>query len=758
MEAKSGLRMRMLRWLVVPVIALAVLTVFLTWDGPQQQPPAEAASGGPEMRLAVTGSTACPPGTPAGYICVAASANFTLKVAVIARPTEGYILAQAFIDYGTFNPTASEDGAGPGTCNDGIDNGGGDGADRFDLNPSPTGNCVSKPLVYTPAASASTEIVWPDCLAATALRNEAGRGLVSHGCLTGILPPQPASTYTGDIISLAMKCSAAFTTTTVRLLAEGDPIAGTSGALFAKPGGVQVVPKVGNKTIRCLGPTPTPTFTNQPTPTHTPTPSNTPTPTNTFTQAPPPSDLPDVQVTKVDLTDPVEAGAEFTYRVRVESVGLQTVTGVTVTDTLPPGTTFVPPADPFSFTHTASCSHLAGVVTCSITRIGGGTGMATGEAIRIDIKVIAPVPAEDTRISNTVTVQATNELVHTLGNNKDIEETVILAPRSDVTLNKVGVPTFIVNAPANVQYTLEAINNGPHAAQNVVITDTLPPGTQATFVSASAQCGAPSGGQVVCNMGKIQPGGNAIATITLTALPVTQDALLKNSARVSADNELFMNTGNNLATDNTPIIAPPPQLVVTKDDSQDKVLRLGFFSYIITVQNQGGGDALNVTVSDTLPTSSVQIFQKFIRHTKFISAVGATCAQVGNSDKIQCTLPIVNANSQVQITLNVRAPTILVSQTVTNNVNVSTPNPFEPPEGNQDSETTQIKACFDVNGDLIVDLANDIFETIQHYGLYSTDPGFDTIYDFDGDGFIGLANDILPVIQNYLQDCSLLLL
>jgi uncharacterized repeat protein (TIGR01451 family) len=748
MEGKNGRRTTVLRWLALPAIALAVLTVFLTWDGPTQAP-AEAVSGGPEMRLAVTGNVACPGGTPAGIISVAASGNFSLKVRVITAPAGGYILANSFIDYATYNPAASEDGAGPNTCSDGIDNGGGDGADRFDLNPGTTGNCVSKPLVYNPTAGASTEVVWPDCVAATALRSETGRGLVNHGCLTGLLPPVPVSSHTGDIVSLSMTCSAAFTTTQIQLLPEGDPVAGTSGALFVTPPNTQIVPKVSGVTVRCLGPTPTNTNTPPPA---TNTPTKTPTPTNTFTPLPPPSERPDVRVTKVDLADPVDSAANIKYQIHVTSVGQQTATSVKVFDTLPPGTTFVT-YSAFSFNHGANCTHAAGVVTCNIT----GGGMAPGDEIFISITVTAPIVASDERISNLVEVTSTNEPFENFGNNKDIEETVILAPRADLTVQKVGEPTFVDPAPDDIEYTIVAINNGPHDAENVVVTDTLPP-DDVSFVSASPECGAPAGGEVVCDLDTIVAGGQKIVTITLTALPVTRNTILKNSVFVSADNELFTDTGDNLATDNTPVVAPPPELSITKTDSADKVLRFTLYSYSVTVVNDGGGDALDVVVSDTLPSASVQIFAKFIRYATFISAVGADCEQVGMTNKITCDLGDVDANSQVKFTINVRAPTLLVSQTVNNHVTVSTSVPDEDPSDNSDDETTEIKACFDTNGDLVVDLPNDIFQTIQHYGLYSTDVGFDPIYDFDGDGFIGLANDILPVIQNYLQDCSLLLL
>ena len=232
--------------------------------------------------------------------------------------------------------------------------------------------------------------------------------------------------------------------------------------------------------------------------------------------------------------------------------------------------------------------------------------------------------------------------------------------------------------------------------------------------------------------------------------------MLKNTAFVSADNELFVQTGNNSAGVNTPVIAPPPDLVVTKTDSADPVLRLGFYSYSITILNQGLGDALNVVVIDTLPTSSVFTYKKFDRPATFISATGAVCALIPN-DKVECTSDALLAGQQAKITRNVRAPTLLVDQTITNNVTATASDPDENPAGNNASETTDVIACFDVNGDGIVSLFGDILAVINAHGLEVGDPGYDVIFDFDGNGDISLFGDILPVLLHFGQDCTLLI-
>ena len=737
MKDNTKRKRMVLRFLFLPAIMLAAVAIVLTWQQPAQDR-AEAASGGPEMRLSVkSGPTTCPLGTGPDTTCVMAGDPFTLAVEVVGIPDPaGYILAQSFIDYGTFNPSASEDGAGPNTCSDGINNGDPDLADRLDS------DCVTVDLIYKPEAAAADEFAWPDVEPATALRFELAPGLVQHGGLTTLLPPQPPSFYLGNLIILDFTCSASSTSTLVQLLPSGDPIALTSGSQYTEFGtNATIVPKVSNLTIKCLGPTPTPTDTPIP---PTPTFTVSPTPTNTPTPLPPPSERPDVKVTKVDLVDPVDSGSDISYQITVESVGLQTAENVVVEDTLPAGSVYKG-----SVSGGATCNEAAGVVTCEIT-----DDMAPDDIVIIGILINAPTTETDSLVDNMVTVSSTNEPFANTGNNKDLEQTIVLAPRSDVILTMVGEPTFL-DGGEEVTYTLVAKNLGPFSAENVQIVDTLP--ESATFVSATnPECGAPVDGNVTCDLGKLAVNAEVIVQIVLTAPEVTRNTFLKNSAFVSADNELFLQTGNNLAVANTAVIAPPPDLVVSKTDSQDPVLRLGFYSYEIIVLNQGLGDALDVVVTDTLPIATTVLAQIHVNAATFVSAVGATCQAIP-VDKVECTIDEINVSQQVVITINVRAPTLLEDENVINSVTVSASDPDELPGGNDASEATLVRACFDINGDNIVDLPNDILTMTQVVGLSEGDIGFDVIYDFEGDGFIGLPNDLLPVLQHFQQNCALLL-
>ncbi len=587
-------------------------------------------------------------------------------------------------------------------------------------------------------------------------------GQARHAIGTGVMPPLPAvDTPLGAMFELDVACPAVGGTYPITLTANPGAAFGaayydlTPAPIFVKTVDTDIADVL---TINCVAPptdTPTPTSTATNTPTHTPTETLTPTPTLTHTPTltptptPLPSELPDVTVSKTDSPDPAESNGPLTYTLLVRNIGLLPATGVEVVDTLPAGAGFV--------SASAGCAEAGGVVTCEVGDLEPNDAAPGGpDEATIEIEVTAPAVDPDTRVSNFVAVTAENEPFANAGNNKDIEETVILAPRADVTLEKTD-ETDPVSSGGAVSYTLTVNNIGPREAENVVIEDTLPAGV--VFVSASPECAAPVAGVVTCSLGNLASGAQASVQIQINAPVVTQDLVLKNSAFVSADNELFIQTGNNLGIENTAVIAPNPDLEITKSDSEDPVLRTSYFSYALTITNIGGGDALDVVVTDVLPKTLVEgNVGSFLKPVFFIDGKTADCSLVA-PNQVECAVPFVAANGgEVVITMNVRAPTVLEDTVVTNQVSVSDPDePEDPPGNNSDSEPTEILSCPDVIGpkagppDGAVS-AVDFFKILAVFGLEEGQPGYDLLYDFDGDGAIGAA-DFFWVLDHFGVEC-----
>lgn len=236
-------------WLaVLAVLTLGVLAVACSSgddDSPDNTTPLPtppALESGGVMRLTILDGGSC----DAGQCSVDAGSTFTLAVEVVEAPALDYILMQTFIEFGVYDPTASEDEGGPDSCGDGIDNGEQDGIDRLDE------DCVIVDLVYVPSAAAKDDVVWEDLSPDTALRANIGPGTVLHGGLTGLVPPLPTSSATGVVVQFEISCPADPVQVPVSLLAYEDPLAGTSGSLFVgTDGDAKIVPDVAPITVNC---------------------------------------------------------------------------------------------------------------------------------------------------------------------------------------------------------------------------------------------------------------------------------------------------------------------------------------------------------------------------------------------------------------------------------------------------------------------------------------------------------------------------
>jgi hypothetical protein len=183
---------------------------------------------------------------------VAVGTSFSLIVDAFNVPDAGYELVLTYTDFGTFNKTASEDGAGPGTCNDGTDNGNDSERDRFDE------DCVTVALVYEASTVPADELIWPD--SGLALRILDGPGLLDIGGTTGVVAPLLKSTFAGHILDLTFRCSPEASSTLVQQLPNGHPLTFTTGAMFINSAASpqRVIPDLSALTIQCVDALPDP--------------------------------------------------------------------------------------------------------------------------------------------------------------------------------------------------------------------------------------------------------------------------------------------------------------------------------------------------------------------------------------------------------------------------------------------------------------------------------------------------------------------
>ena len=125
---------------------------------------------------------------------------------------------------------------------------------------------------------------------------------------------------------------------------------------------------------------------------------------------------------------------------------------------------------------------------------------------------------------------------------------VVSATSADLSVTKTASPNP-GQVGVNLSYRITATNNGPAAATNVNVSDTLPAGV--SFVSASATQGSCSGTSTVnCSVGSLAVGASSI--ITIVVMPSALQ--ISNTATVTG-NETDFDLSNNSASTTTPIQA-----------------------------------------------------------------------------------------------------------------------------------------------------------------------------------------------------------
>ncbi|MGD8750619.1 MAG: DUF11 domain-containing protein [Anaerolineales bacterium] len=245
---------------------------------------------------------------------------------------------------------------------------------------------------------------------------------------------------------------------------------------------------------------------------------------------------------------------------------------------------------------------------------------------------------------------------------------------ADLALTKSDTSDPVVVGD-DVTYSLMVSNNGPDAADNIVLTDSLPGST--TFASATpdqGSCGE-TAGVVTCNLGILAGSGSVGITITAST---STTGTLTNNASVTSDT-LDPHATNNSASEDTAVILSLPQadLSLTKVDALDPVTVGEPITYTLTVDNSGPDAAQGVVLTDTLPGSAT-----------FVSAT----PNLGSCDELSgvviCSLGDILKGGGTSVEIVV---TTTLTGTLTNNANVTASTEDPNPVDNNDSETTAVE-------------------------------------------------------------------
>jgi uncharacterized repeat protein (TIGR01451 family)/fimbrial isopeptide formation D2 family protein len=381
----------------------------------------------------------------------------------------------------------------------------------------------------------------------------------------------------------------------------------------------------------------------------------------------------DVGIEKESTPTSVNGGEKIDYTLTVKNHGPSDATGVTVTDEIPAGTTFIKATEP-------ACGLAAGEVTCIDPLLEAGHEVVFHVEVEVETGRLTP-------IFNTAEVTR-NETDNGPDNDHATVETTI-GGSADLLINKTG-PSRPVLLGNTFTYKLEVENLGPSNATDVEVEDELP--AEVEFLEATEPPGttcAEAGGTLTCELGTLLPHSPVVVievTVKALALPAAGGKTV-NTAEVDSPTP-DPETENNHSTAETEIL-PAADLAITKTASPTAEPN-GELTYHLHVENLGPSTAHEVKVSDPLPAG-----------TTFVSA-GENCEEA--TGVVFCA-PLVEGlgagelevGEAVDFQVTVQVPFALAGRPLTNTASVTAEEGDPHTENNSSTVTTNVGPAADLS-------------------------------------------------------------
>ncbi len=288
----------------------------------------------------------------------------------------------------------------------------------------------------------------------------------------------------------------------------------------------------------------------------------------------------------------VNAGNTVTYTITVSNNGPNAAQGISLSDLLPAGTTFVSQSQTSgpAFTLTNSGNQLSDSIA----------SLASGQSATL--QVVAQTKsslANNSSLSDTATV-STQTTDPVSGNNSSSASTTVNTS-ADLAVAKFAPAQVLPGTRYTYQFTV--FNQGPSDAQTVTVTDTLPAGT--TFVSQSQTDGpaftlSNSGSTITNTLATLPAGQSATFQVVVSlSASATSGTVIGNTVNASSATT-DPNPNNNPGSVGSRVGASPG-LAISNVVSNPTPNVGGTITYTVTLTNLGAA-ASNVTVSDPLPT------------------------------------------------------------------------------------------------------------------------------------------------------------
>jgi len=372
----------------------------------------------------------------------------------------------------------------------------------------------------------------------------------------------------------------------------------------------------------------------------------------------------------------VAAGDTIVYSIFVFNSGPADALSVTVSDSLPFGTTFVSlTASSAIFNCTTPAAGAGGSVSCT-----AATFMNQDETtFTLSVKTSPGAPSG--MISNTATISSSTPDGDMTNNSSTMTTGISGASTASADLSiEAMFGSATVTPGTTMSFRVPIANKGPSTAHHVQLLDAVP--ANATFVSVTVAdplgvftCTTPAvgtTGNILCTAPALDPSSDQPAFFFTFRVNdgVAAGTVLTNTATVSAD-ESDAVPSNNSASRSTTTTAQAPSADVS-------VVTIGSdTSFTTTVRNSGPNDAASVTLTDAVPSGST-----FVSWTQ-TSGPPFHCAtpSAGGTGNITCSIAIL-PGFDAQTTTAEFVLAVDTTTQVTNTVTVSSTTADPRPDNN----------------------------------------------------------------------------
>jgi len=382
----------------------------------------------------------------------------------------------------------------------------------------------------------------------------------------------------------------------------------------------------------------------------------------------------ELAIAKVARVATATAGGQLIFDITVTNDGPSTASAVSLTDALPPGTSFVSAA---ATAGTAECTETGGTVSCDI-----GTApdfeLARNGSVTVTITVdLDSALADGSDLVNSATADA-NESTPATGS-----DTTPIERFADLAVTKTGSPNPVAAGDPLI-WVIEVTNNGPSDASGVSVTDILPPGTTFVAGSSTASC-SDTAGTVTCAVGDIMARDTSSMTIAVIVdADIAPGSQIVNNAS-AAGNETDPDDTNDTGTDTTDV-ERVADLALIKNDVDDPVVAGDNVAYSLNVSNAGPSDTTAIVIEDTLPPG--------VTYLAGVGVSGVSCSEPSGlpGATVTCTISALAAGTNTNITITAGIdPSLPAGSTVLNTAAITDQSGTDPdPTNDSDDETTTV--------------------------------------------------------------------